>query len=141
MATEVYTSQIITLQDGEEVELRPLVVSKLRKFMRVWADHLDTMTQKVNEQADESDENYVPFTNLDLQDAQLVAFIKMCSFGLEDQLKGERTERQFLDYLENTLDEPTIMKILEVTGNFKTDGTNGEAPNPTAPEAEQLGTN
>ena len=33
---EVYNQETITLQDGTQVVLKPLVISKLRKFMKEW---------------------------------------------------------------------------------------------------------
>jgi hypothetical protein len=54
-----------------------------------------------------------------LSDMQYDTFIKLCKFGLADELKGEKTEKQFTEYLEGVLDEPTIEKILEATGGLK----------------------
>ena len=36
MATQVYNTEEIALQDGREVELRPLVIARLRRFMEAW---------------------------------------------------------------------------------------------------------
>lgn len=130
MATEIYTTRVIRLQDEEEVELRPLPISKLRKFTRMWSDHMKEVTAKIvaDEAKPEEDRD---LDQADLTDAQYTVFIKMCALGLEGQLKGEKTEKQFLAYLEEVLDDPTIYVILEVTGGLKFGNDN---PNPQTPE-------
>lgn len=127
MATEVFTTEEIRLLDGTEVELRPLPIAKLRKFMRMWSDHLKNVSDKMKDAEAED------FSEADLTDQQFDVFIKMCILGLEPQLKGDRTDKQFREYLENeALDEHTIQKILEVTGGLKLN--NDLSPNQTPPE-------
>lgn len=119
MATEVYTTEIVRLLDETEVELRPLSISKLRKFTRMWTDHIRSVQAKIVEQ-DEKEDSEKDFTEADLTDAQFDVFIKMCALGLESQLKQEgQTEKKFLDYLEDVLDEKTIYRILDLTGGLK----------------------
>lgn len=128
MATEVYTTEEIRFLDGTEVELRPLPISRLRKFMRLWSNHIAEVTKQMTE-SDKSDSEQ-EFAQADLTDAQYDAFIKMCALGLEGQLKGERTDKQFITYLEDTLDEKTIYKILDVTGGLRFDNND---PNQQSP--------
>lgn len=130
MATEVYTTEIVRLLDETEVELRPLPISKLRKFTRMWTDHIRAIQVKLSEQKDkELDEQ--DFTEADLTDAQFDVFIKMCALGLESQLKkADQTDKKFLDYLEDVLDEKTIYRILDLTGGLK---LGEDAPNLQAP--------
>lgn len=130
MATEVYTTEEIRLLDESEVELRPLPIAKLRKFTRMWSEHIKGVTKKIadNESKDEDERD---FTEADLTDEQFTTFIKMCALGLESQLKGDKTDKQFLAYLEDVLDEQTIYKILETTGGLKLGGNT--APNPQTP--------
>lgn len=132
MATEVYTTETISLLDGTEVELRPLPIAKLRKFMRLWSDHIQVVRKKVQEQedAESADEIVEAFSEADLTDAQFDVYIKMCALGLESQLKEDRTEKQFISYLEDILDEKTIYRILDLTGGLK---LGDEAPNPMNP--------
>lgn len=130
MATEVYTTEDIVLLDGTEVELRPLPISKLRKFTRLWTEHLAAMGKKIEEARDTEDGEDV-FNNADLTDAQYDVFIKLCTFGLESQLKGEKTDKQFTAYLEDVLDEKTIYRILDRTGSLK---LGDEAPNQMNPD-------
>lgn len=121
MATEVYTTEEIRLLDETEVELRPLPIAKLRKFMRMWSEHIQGVTKKIAENEDK-DLDEREFTEADLTDEQFTTFIKMCALGLESQLKGDKTDKQFIAYLEDVLDEQTIYKILEMTGGLKLGG-------------------
>lgn len=127
MATEVYTKTILPLLNDEEVEIKPLSISKLRKFMRLWSDHIAFITSKIEENADkEGDE--VDFDNADLTEAQFDVFIKMSALSLETQLKkDDETEKKFLARLEELLDQETIYKILEVSGGL--DLKRNEDPN------------
>lgn len=135
MASEAFSTEIITLQNGEEVELRPLTISRLRKFMRIWNEHMKDVSDKIAADMERPvDER--EFSEADMTDAQFDAFVKMCALGLEQQLKGERTEKKFLEYLEDTLDEPTIYKILAATGNLK---LGDQSPNPQDPETTTPG--
>lgn len=134
MASEVFTTEDVTLLDGTEVELRPLPIAKLRKFMRIWSEHIQSVSAKLKEQAD-NDELDKTFTEADLTEAQFDAYIKMCAMGLESQLKNEKTDKQFIAYLEDTLDEATIYKILEVIGGLQVGNNNPNLQTPpTSPE-------
>lgn len=130
MATEVYTTEEIRLLDETEVELRPLPIAKLRKFMRMWSEHIQGVTKKLAEQ-EEKDPEEREYTEADLTDEQFDVFIKMCALGLESQLKGDKTDKQYIAYLEDVLDEQTIYKVLEMTGGLKLGG--GNAPNQQTP--------
>jgi len=70
------------------------------------------------EEEDGKDKPDEDFLNNKITDAQFDVFIKMCALGLESQLKGEKTEKQFLSHLEDILDEHTIYRILERTGGL-----------------------
>lgn len=121
MASEVYNVEEILLSDGTEVELRPLPIARLRKFMRMWTEHIANVQKRLREQADQSEEEQ-DLMQSDLNDEQYDVFMKMCALGLEQQLRGEKTTKQFMEYLEETLDEPTVHKILHVTGGLKLTG-------------------
>lgn len=127
MATEVYTTETIRLLDETEVEVRPLPIAKLRKFMRLWSGHIDVVRKKMEEaQATDENDALELFSEADLTDAQFDVYMKLCALGLETQLKGDKTEKQFLSYLEEVLDEKTIYRILDLTGGLK---LGDEAPN------------
>lgn len=127
MATEVFTTEEIKLLDGEEVEIRPLPIAKLRKFMRLWSDHIKSISDKLADEAEVA-MSEKKFGEAELTDAQFDVFIKMCALGLETELKGDKTEKQFISYLEDVLDEHTIYKILEVTGGLKLGGDPNQNP-------------
>lgn len=129
MATEVFTTQDVTLLDGTELELRPLPIAKLRKFSRLWADHMKWMqTQfKAHNDSEESE-----LDEAGMSDEQLTVFIKMCALGLEADLKGEKNDKQFKDHLENVLDEQTIYTILRVCGGLDLNNSGNQNP-ATAP--------
>lgn len=138
MATEVYTTEEIRLLDETEVELRPLPIVKLRKFMRMWSEHIKSVQAKLAAASEEGDE-VEALSEADLTDAQFDVFIKMCALGLESQLKGDKTDKQFLAYLEEVLDEATIYRVLFKTGGLSIGGD--DAPNPTPPNLAGVGTN
>ncbi len=99
MATRVFQSEEIELQDGTTVEIKPLNIKKLRKFMELVKDFDDT-----------GDE---------LENIELM--IKACAIVFEatnPQLAAD-TER-----LEEALDVPTMWKILEVAGGVKMNDPN-----------------
>lgn len=131
MASEVYTTEIITLQDETEVEIRPLPIIKLRKFTRMWSDHLKEIADKFK-QEEEKPEEERDLAQAELSDLQYDTFIKMCALGLDSLKKENQTEKKFLDYLETVLDEPTIRKILLVTGNLKLNDPNQMPPTTAA---------
>lgn len=147
MATEAYTKIVLTLLDDEEVEIRPLSIAKLRKFMRIWSDHIALIGEKIaenekkaEEEAEGKDvEDWQEFTNADLTELQFDAFIKMCALSLEKDLKGDRTEKKFLEYLEDVLDQETIYKILEVSGGLDLKGENTPNQNPAATNPGAVG--
>lgn len=126
MASEVYTVEEVSLQDGTTADIRPLPIAKMRKFMRVWSDHMANISAKIAENTkfvqdhdDDETEAVLPNSDADLTDAQYDTYIKLCVFGLAGQLQDAKTDKQFRDYLEDNLDEPTIYKILDVTGGLK----------------------
>lgn len=122
MATTVFTVEHVILQDEEESEaiLKPLVLAKSRRFMEEWSK----------------------FENLE-EDKESFDILRNCAaIGLEKQFKGQvvgkvekkdnETEKAFVarqeaawtEWLEESLDMPTIHKILEVCGGLKFDDPN-----------------
>lgn len=106
MATAVYNEEIIALQDGAEVKLRPLAIGRLRRFMKAWEDF---------KEVDANDE-----------DASLNIFVRCAGIAVEDSFKdkfdktyqdSDLTE-EYKTYLEDVLDMDTIYKILEVCGGL-----------------------
>ena len=99
MATTVYDIEEIQLQNGATVKLKPLTIKELRKFMVV--------IQKTAEVTSE--------------DETLTILIEACAVALEKQLPELVKD---IDAFEDTLDVPTINRILEVCGGIKMDDPN-----------------
>ncbi len=99
MATTVYDVEEIQLQNGATVKLKPLTIKELRKFMIV--------IQKTAEVTSE--------------DETLTILIEACAVALEKQLPELVKD---IDAFEDTLDVPTINRILEVCGGIKMDDPN-----------------
>lgn len=112
MATRVYSTEEITLQDDTEVILKPLPIGRLRRFMEAWAKVAD----------------------LEKEDDGFDVFVNCCGIALEENFKGrfdalkasadEKEKGEFLseeykEYLLDTLDLDTIYKVLEVAGGIK----------------------
>lgn len=136
MATEVYTVEEVRLLDGSEVELRPLSIANMRKFSHIWSDHIKNVQSRLAEAADEESEVEI-LSEAEMTDLQFDAFIKMCALGLASQLKGDKTDKKFIEYLEEVLDEQTVYRVLFKTGGLSV----GEAPNQNPATTPEDGTN
>jgi hypothetical protein len=99
LATTIYDVEEIQLQNGAKVTLKPLTIKELRKFM--------TVIQKT--------------ANVQNEDETLTILIDACAVALEKQLPDLVADR---DALEDSLDVPTINRILEVCGGIKMDDPN-----------------
>ena len=99
MATTVYNVEEIELQNGSKVQLKPLSIKELRKFMQA--------IQKTS--------------NASTDEETLNILIDACAVALEKQLPDLVKDR---DALEDSLDVPTINRILEVCGGIKMDDPN-----------------
>ena len=99
MATKVYDIEEIELQNGSKITLKPLSIKELRKFMAVMQKAAESKTE----------------------DETLDILIDACAVALEKQLPELVKDR---DKLEDSLDIPTINRILEVCGGIKTDDPN-----------------
>jgi len=99
LATTVYDVEEIQLQNGATVKLKPLTIKELRKFMVV--------IQKTAEVTSE--------------DETLTILIEACAVALEKQLPDLVKD---IDAFEDTLDVPTINRILEICGGIKMDDPN-----------------
>ena len=99
MATTVYDVEEIQLQSGETVKLKPLSISKLRKFMKVMQNTQDAGTE----------------------DAALSVLIEACAIALESQLPDLAKD---LEKLEDALDLPTINRIIKVCGGIDLEDPN-----------------
>jgi hypothetical protein len=99
LATTVYDTEEIVLQNGVNVILKPLTIKQLRKFMVV-----------INKLGTETTE-----------DESLDILIDACAIALEKDLPELVADREAL---EDVLDVPTINRVLEVCGGIKLDDPN-----------------
>jgi len=96
LATTVYDVLDIELSDGSTIELKPLPIKQLRKFMEI-----------INAMQDVEDGS---------ADAAMEIFIKAAMICLKST-RPDLAEDQ--DKFEEIIETPTMMKILEVVGGLK----------------------
>lgn len=94
MATKVYDTLEVELQEGTVVTVKPLNIRLLRKFMEVMGD--------MDPEATETE-------NLDV-------LVKACGIAIEKQAPDIANNRE---NLEEALDIPTMWKIIEIAGGIK----------------------
>lgn len=99
MATSVYTTEEITLQDGTDITLRPNVIKRQKRFMVA----LEGLS--------------VPDSQIEAYD-QIIDLAQICLEGPAPELAKDR------DKMEEILDEPTLYKIIEVCGGIKLNDPN-----------------
>lgn len=118
MASTVYTTEEVTLQDGKSVTLKPLNIKGLRKFMT-----------KMQEFAEVKDEEQ----GLDiLLDAAAICLMKERP-ELYDKHKNDG-KGGYSEEAEDAFDMPTVYRILDVCGGVKLND-----PNLIAAATEALG--
>jgi hypothetical protein len=103
LATTVYTTEEITLQDDTTVILKPLPIKGLRKFMA-----------KMEEFGKVEDEDQGMNVLLDAASICLMKQRPEFWDADKDEKKGG-----FSDQAEEVLDMPTVYKVLEVCGGVK----------------------
>ena len=99
MATKVYDTLEIELEDGQVVELKPLPIKSLRKFMEI---------------INKMDDADVEQTDLGAMDVFLAGAI-ICLKGLHPDKFADMKDEE----IEDLLTVPTILKIVEVAGGLK----------------------
>lgn len=104
MASTVYTVEEITLQDGTDVTLKRLNITNQRKFMKAF--------EAMNAPEDQ-DEAY----------DQLIDLAQICFRGVLRNTKLEE-KAEDREWLEDSLDEPTIYKVIEVCAGMKLNDPN-----------------
>lgn len=103
MATKITKEETVTLQDGEELTVRPLNIKNLREFMKV--------IKKFSQVEDDID-------GLDIM-------LEACQVALR---KDHEEISENKEYLEDNLDMDSIAQILRVSGGVDISGD----PNLTA---------
>lgn len=101
MATYVYDTLEISLENGDEIVLRPLSIKKLRKFMQI-----------INKQATIESESMDEMEAMD-------GFLEAAAFCIK-ALYPERYEKLSDEEIEDLLTVPTMLKVLEIAGGLKT---------------------
>lgn len=95
MTTTVYEANKVSLMDGTEIELKPLSVSLLRKFMKQF--------DKIAKVADDNDKS-------------MTVLMECVQIALE-QYKPELAKDAAA--LESNIDLPTVYKIVDVASGIK----------------------
>lgn len=101
MATKMYDTVELELQDGSTVEVKPLPIKRLRRFMSVMQE-----LTKVPTEDDPGRE-------------QLDIFLDCAAIVLEKKYPHVAHDR---DALEDLMDVPTMIKMLEVAGGISLSG-------------------
>lgn len=103
MATKVYDTLELELENGETITIKPLPIKHLRRFMDV-----------INRAGDDSME-----TDQDVMDV----FIDACVLSLK-----ALHPKIFIDLTKEDIEEmitlPTVMKVIEIAGGLKTSDPN-----------------
>ena len=107
MATRIYKSDIITLMDGEQIEIYPLKIKYLREFMEAF--HLIKDAKN---------------------DLESISYLSECARIAMKQYKPEISKT--LEDLEDNVDLPTIYKIINIGGGIS---VNGETDEPVKEQA------
>jgi len=99
MATSVYEKVEVTLLDDSTVVLKPLKISLLREFMKNF--------EKINDVANDND-------------ASMTVLLECVAIAMK-QYKPELAD---LETLEDSIDMPTVYKIIEVASGIKLNDPN-----------------
>jgi hypothetical protein len=104
MATSVYETVEIELQDGTKVSMRPLKISLLKEFMKEFQKIADTTIAEDN------------IKSMDL--------LLTCASIAMKQYNSELSD---IKKLEEIIDLPTVYKVIEVAAGIKLDDPNALA--------------
>ena len=107
MATRIYKSDIITLINGEQIEIYPLKIKYLREFMEAFYLIKDAKN-----------------------DLESISYLSECARIAMKQYKPEISKT--LEDLEDNVDLPTIYKIINIGGGIS---VNGEIDEPVKEQA------
>lgn len=110
MAKTAYESEQVQLDDGTVVTLKPLTISRMRRFMKEFTKTMGEEVAPENAREEEWD-----------------LYIRCSAVALERDLKkkianqftdaGEVTE-EYREYLEDNIDEETAYRIIKVCGQI-----------------------
>jgi hypothetical protein len=114
MATRIYKSDIITLMDGEQIEIYPLKIKYLREFMEAF--HLIKDAEN---------------------DIESISYLSECARIAMQQYKPEIAKT--IEDLEDNVDLPTIYKIINVGGGISVNGEIDESVKEQALKEDTMG--
>lgn len=113
MATQVYQTVEITLQDDTDVVLKPLPIGALRRFMAAWEKISDI------EEGDDGFDVFINCCGIALEKNFKGKFDEGLRASVAEQEKGEFLSPEYKEYLVDTLDLDTIYKILDIAAGIK----------------------
>ena len=114
MATRIYKSDIITLMDGERIEIYPLKIKYLREFMEAF----DLIKESKN-------------------DIESISYLSECARIAMQQYKPEIAGT--IEDLEDNVDLPTIYKIINIGGGISVNGEEDEPVKEQALKKDTMG--
>ena len=114
MATRIYKSDIITLMDGEKIEIYPLKIRYLREFMEAF--HLIKESKN---------------------DIESISYLSECARIAMQQYKPEIAGT--IEDLEDNVDLPTIYKIINIGGGISVNGEDDEPVKEQALKKDTMG--
>jgi hypothetical protein len=100
MATKIYDTAVIELIDGTELEIRPLKIKYLREFMEIFE-----------------------LIKIAVNDEQAIRLLAECA---RVTMKQFYPEIKTIDDLEDSIDLPTIYKLLDIAAGIKIDNPEKE---------------
>jgi hypothetical protein len=113
MATQVYATEDITLQDGTDVTLKPLAIARLRRFMDAWREF-----ENVDGDEGAGFDVFVNCAGIGLSDNFADKFDDLYP-NTEQKKKGMHLNPEYKAYLEDVLDLDSIYKVLDIAGGIK----------------------
>ena len=114
MATRIYKSDIITLMDGERIEIYPLKIKYLREFMEAF-----------------------PLIKESKNDIESISYLSECARIAMQQYKPEIAGT--IEDLEDNVDLPTIYKIINIGGGISVNGEDDEPVKEQALKKDTMG--
>lgn len=122
MATRAYKEKTLTLANGKELELLPLSIKNLRKFMDIWGAHIEYLRSIADKpEGDQPSER-------ELTARQFDVYVELATLGLIKSLKEDEEfeaenekalMKKIKDFVEDEVDEESIYVILQFTGGLR----------------------
>lgn len=126
MATKVYTTEEIELLDETTVVLKPLAIRPLREFMDLWSEYIEYLqSNSVKDEEERDGERALTKKQFDVFTDMVILCVKKELFAkVVADVEDDKKEEAFRDYIEDTVDEQTIYRILDKCGGLKLNDPN-----------------